>query len=92
MRTPWGESDSIEHVAGSDIVFVGTPLHGGFKLTHSTNLLVKDEWRNADGWYEEDCEWSKVVLTFPYLFSEKEQADAQRTMDWLRRETANAVE
>ena len=43
-------------------VFVGTPSHGGFKLSRELNIQIPKVARDAakyspPGWYEEDCEW-----------------------------------
>lgn len=76
--TPWGKSDhSKRYDVG--IMWYETPSHGGFHLSHKKNRMVHLSFFNADGWYEEDCEWAKVALTFPHLFSEKEVQAAHET-------------
>jgi hypothetical protein len=32
------------------------------------------------GWFEEDCDWARVVLAFPDLFTEESKAAAERTV------------
>jgi hypothetical protein len=54
-RTPWGTADSAHHIAPG-IVIVGTPGHGGVKLSPERNKKIPPALRNASGWYEEDCE------------------------------------
>src|SRR3546814_2748636 len=36
--------------------------------------------RVAGGWYEEDCEWAKVAIGFPDLFTDYERCHADRTL------------
>lgn len=67
MWTPWGKSQ-YQETFGVGVTFHETPSHGGFKLSEGKNNQVPDAFRNANGWYEEDCEYWKVVLTFPELF------------------------
>jgi hypothetical protein len=62
--TPWGGSQMATiYVEG--IVSHSTSGHGGFHLSSDRNLLVHASVRSAGGWYEEDCEWAIVALTFP---------------------------
>jgi len=65
---------------GEGIVFYSTPSHGGFKLDEVRNALVPEALRNADGWYEEDCEWAKVAVSFPALFTDRERRQADDTI------------
>lgn len=87
MQTPWGTADSVEHIADG-IIFVTTPSHGGFRLDQSRNAQVPYVWRQASfngqalrGWYEEDCDWSLVALTFPQHF-EGHAEIARKTFDY----------
>jgi len=83
IRTPWGKTETAEvHTDG--IVFYSTASHGGFKLDCERNALVHSAWRNRGGWYEEDCEAAKVIVTFPSLFAEKAIEAAHRTLkNWF---------
>ena len=63
MRTPWGTADSVRKI-GSGIHEVSTPGHGGIKLGRYQNGRVHEAWRSKGGWYEEDCEYAIVGLTF----------------------------
>ena len=83
MNTPWGRSDYKEDIA-EGIVFFGTPSHGGFRVYSKQNKQIPEYMRNADGWYEEDCEWSKVAIIFPQYFKVTEQNDAVNTLkNWM---------
>ena len=82
IETPWGIADDSE-VYGEDIIFYTTPSHGGFRLDDLRNARVPEPLRNADGWYEEDCEWTKVVGAFPALFTDRER---RRADDIIRNE------
>ena len=65
--TPWGEAQESVYLA-EGVVRHHTPGHGGLHLDPAQNALVHPAYRNEDGWYEEDVEWSKVAVTFPTLF------------------------
>jgi hypothetical protein len=54
-RSPWGTIDHVDHIAPG-IVIVGTPGHGGVKLSPERNKKIPSALRNSSGWYEEDCE------------------------------------
>ena len=80
--TPWGTAQSAKHF-GVGIVLYGTASHGGFHV--SSGLLRKmDEDMRGDaysplGWFEEDCAYSLVVLSFPERFSVETRLDALNT-------------
>jgi hypothetical protein len=63
MRTPWGKAQTVREVQPG-ILEITTAGHGGFKLSRYANSCVHSAWRRAGGWYEEDCEWAIVALTF----------------------------
>lgn len=69
-RTPWGTADNVSYLAPG-IASVSTPGHGGVKLSPARNKDVDPAWRNSNGWYEEDCEWSITAITHPEAFSEE---------------------
>lgn len=66
MRTPWGMADSVEIVTDG-IGWVSCPGHGGLKLSAAMNRRMPDYMRQKSGWYEEDCEWSKVYVALAEL-------------------------
>lgn len=63
MHTPWGTADYAgEIVAGMGTV--GTPSHGGIKLSRERNRRVPEYMRQKGGWYEEDCDWCIPFVVF----------------------------
>jgi hypothetical protein len=78
-ETPWGTAQHSRLYADG-VVSHSTADHGGFHLDPVRNVLVDEAWRNADGWYEEDCEWAKVAATFPEMFTSYERACADETL------------
>ncbi len=66
-RSPWGTVEN-ENVVAEGITFVSSPGHGGYKLSRERNAKVDSAWRAKGGWYEEDCDWAIVALTFPEVF------------------------
>ena len=78
--TPWGNADGAEHIARG-IMFYSTPSHGGYHLSPARNLQVPDALRLPGGWYEEDCDWARVVLAFPQYFPDAvKQAEARQCL------------
>ncbi len=67
QSSPWGKIDYIRVIAAG-VEVVGTPGHGGIKLSRENNALVHKAWRSAGGWYEEDEAVAVVMVTFPSLF------------------------
>lgn len=65
--TPWGTAQYANRYA-SGIISYGTAGHGGFHLSLTRNKQVHKAWRAIDGWYEEDCDWAIVAVTFPEAF------------------------
>jgi hypothetical protein len=80
--TPWGSAQTAKSF-GRGIVQYSTAGHGGFHV--SSGLLRKmAEDMSGDayaplGWFEEDCAWSLVVLSFPERFSLQARLDALST-------------
>lgn len=77
--TPWGAAQSSETYA-EGVVFHSAAGHGGFFLDPPRNRQMHSALRNADGWYEEDCEWSKVATIFTDLFTAYERRSAEKTL------------
>lgn len=67
-RTPWGAADHVTDIAAG-ITAVGTPGHGGVKLTPQRNRQIPSALRESSGWYEEDCEWNIPARYFPEEFA-----------------------
>lgn len=82
-NTPWGGAQSAT-VYAEGIVEYSTASHGGFHLTPERNAAVHPTLRSEGGWYEEDCRWAAVAITFPDLFTAFERGCAETTLkDWL---------
>jgi hypothetical protein len=74
--TPWGGSQMATiYVEG--IVSHSTSGHGGFHLSSDRNRFVDASVRSEGGWYEEDCEWAVVAITFPDVFTGYERRCAE---------------
>ncbi|MCP4564176.1 MAG: hypothetical protein GY873_37355 [Bosea sp.] len=79
VQTPWGVSQGAT-VYLDGIVSHSTAGHGGFKLSDERNRHVHPLLRAKGGWYEEDCAWAIVAITFPDLFSRFERRCAERSV------------
>lgn len=78
-QTPWGISQGVT-VYAEGIESYSTAMHGGFKLSAKRNGQVHPLLRATDGWYEEDCAWAIVAITFPDLFTCFERRCAERSV------------
>lgn len=79
LYTPWGPSQCAT-VYADGVVYHAAESHGGFLLSEDRNALVHQSVRSGDGWYEEDCAWAIVAITFPQLFTGSERRRAERTI------------
>lgn len=92
INTPWGFSDSVREIA-SGITWYTTPSHGGFYLDSERYAEFRAKyprvklWAGAR-WFEEDCDWAWVVLTFPQYFDAEMIANATTTAQWLESKAA----
>lgn len=75
--TRWGEAQAAQRY-GRGIVCYQTAGHGGFHLSAGRNALVHEAWRDEEGWYEEDCDWAIVAVTFPQFFHQEVVEEAHR--------------
>jgi len=89
--TPWGAADRVETLCNG-IVSVSTPSHGGFFVPPRLNRAIPARWRAASfkrlgetGWYEEDCDWAMVALTFPKPFTARQRIEAKLCFDAMIR-------
>lgn len=81
-HTPWGPSQGAT-VYADGVTAHSTAGHGGFHLSAERNRKVHPMLRAKGGFYEEDSHWAAVAQTFPELFTDFENACAQRTLrDW----------
>lgn len=78
-NTPWGISQGAT-IYADGVVSHSTAGHGGFQLSPERNVLIHPSLRAADGFYEEDCCWAAVAQAFPELFTDFENACADRTI------------
>jgi hypothetical protein len=77
-QTPWGKSDSSTKIARG-IVSYSTPSHGGIHVSKGLLAKMPEPFRKTNGWYEEDCEWCMVALSFQQFFSDENVKAAHQT-------------
>lgn len=77
--TPWGGSQ-IAVIYAEGVVSHSTAGHGGFHLSPDRNAKIHPLLRKDTPWYEEDCEWAIVALSFPELFTGYERSTAEKTI------------
>lgn len=77
--TPWGGSQ-MAVIYAEGVVSHSTAGHGGFHLSPDRNAKIHPVLRKDAPWYEEDCEWAIVALSFPELFTGYERAAAEKTI------------
>lgn len=77
--TPWGGSQ-LATVYAEGVVAHMTAGHGGFHLSAERNAKIHPLLRKDTPWYEEDCEWAIVAISFPDLFTAYERSMAERTI------------
>jgi hypothetical protein len=84
--TPWGAAQAATYF-GTGIVMYSTAGHGGFHVAAGLLKSMPDYLQRADryadgtaGWFEEDCAWSIVVISFPDRFNAKTRESAISTM------------
>jgi len=77
--TPWGGSQ-MAVVYAEGVVAHMTAGHGGFHLSSDRNARVHPLMRKEVPWYEEDCEWAIVAISFPELFTGYERSLAEKTI------------
>lgn len=78
-NSPWGTIEEVQYLADG-ITYVSTARHGGFHVSQDLLYRVPVEWResrhgataDADScWFEEDADWSMVVMIFTNHFNLK---------------------
>ena len=90
QQSPWGRIDSARDY-GDGIVQVTTGSHGGFRVRADLNEQIPLSWQyvthgqlGRHGWYEEDCDWSIVAVTFTDRFDMETWKSAMRTFhQWI---------
>lgn len=73
--TPWGRPQQLEIIANG-ITRYDTASHGGFKISETRRKAMLEPYRSIEtfaggNWYEEDCDWCLLVLSFPEIFKDK---------------------
>lgn len=76
---PWGEVDECIKY-GDGVFMTTTPSHGGFILSPERQAAMPDHLRLDVSYYEEDCDWARVALAFPELFTSVNLFHAERTV------------
>jgi hypothetical protein len=72
--SPWG---AVEHVTqlAEGIWQIDTASHGGIFLSDQRMAEMPVERRETKyskgGWFEEDCDWALVAVTFPDAFKDE---------------------
>lgn len=77
--TPWGGSQ-VAVIYADGVVAHSTAGHGGFHLSADRNAKIHPLLRKDTSWYEEDCQWAIVALSFPELFTGYERSTAEKTI------------
>jgi hypothetical protein len=89
MNTPWGIAQTQDKVA-EGIIFVTTASHGGFCISPEVHAKMPKAYqstfahapnRDKNFWYEEDCDYAKVILSFPDMFMAKEVEVAKKMIE-----------
>ncbi len=81
--TPWGPSQQTTKLRPG-ITRYDTASHGGYHVSKKLNAGMPYALRRGDGWYEEDCDWSRVALAFPESFTTDERTAAEATLrNWF---------
>jgi len=78
--TPWGKSQGGTCFVDKGIYKHSTAGHGGFKVYAKLNREIPEAFRNEDGWYEEDSEYAKVVVSLPAYFTDREIREATKAV------------
>ena len=77
--TPWGPSQHVERY-GVGITSYSTANHGGFHVSPTLQAEMPEHLRLEGGWYEEDCDWARVVVAFPERFPGEMVTQADDTL------------
>ena len=72
--SPWGPAQSTTQIAPG-IYWISTASHGGYYISQERLADMPQKYKqlvwikDRPNWFEEDCAWIAVVLTWPKLFS-----------------------
>ena len=103
VHTPWGPAQQVERIA-EGIDFYSTAGHGGYKISAERKKAMPEPYRShqtfAGGlWYEEDCDWAVVALSFPdevFKYDDPEKKakmleSARKTWEWIQERKAESA-
>ena len=81
--TPWGKVQFSQTFADGIIAY-STASHGGLWISAKRRKAMPEAIRSKEtfaggNWYEEDCDFALVVLSFPEYFSDRAYAGAVDT-------------
>jgi hypothetical protein len=77
--TLWGGSQmAVSYAEG--VVAHMTAGYGGFRLSADRNAKVHPLLRKETPWYEDDCEWAIVAISFSDLFTAFERSMEEKTI------------
>jgi hypothetical protein len=84
-HSPWGKVDGHSPFGDLGLYHHSTPGHGGIYVPDEMLSRMPKPYRDANhygggNWFEEDCEWALVALSFPSGLSEKQIESATRTV------------
>lgn len=83
--SPWGNVDGWTPFGDLGLYQHSTSSHGGIYVPDEMLAMMPEPYRKANhyggkNWFEEDCEWALVALSFPSGHSEKQMDSAIRTV------------
>jgi hypothetical protein len=84
MQTPWGPSQECRSY-GAGLIFVSTASHGGFYVFPELLAQMPEYFHRNDGWYEEDCEWAMVVISFLSLLRKRDRRCGRHSAELVPR-------
>lgn len=74
MHSPWGKIDNTEKTNVRGVTFVSTVSHGGYRVTRLASLAMHPalfdlgiDYGPDYLWFEEDCNYVAVLLTWPSI-------------------------
>ena len=78
--TPWGAAQTTKKIADG-LWQVTTAGHGGIYVDYDLRgkLRAQGTPYSGNGWFEEDCDWAIVALSFPQHFDAKTLEAARKT-------------
>ena len=86
IDTPWGVAQYVTQL-GEGITLISTANHGGIRVSREKNRTIMAKFPGfkpwaGELWYEEDCDWVFVAVTFPEYFSDVDLKIARDTLEY----------